>query len=56
LQAGYEELRSEAKRLEREFAHLDAQSLRYALLCISPTPSEGTSWSPHDPKESLLEF
>ena len=29
LQAGYMELSSEARRLEREFAHLDAQSLRH---------------------------
>lgn len=29
LQAGYMELVTEAGRLEREFAHLDAESLKY---------------------------
>jgi metal-responsive CopG/Arc/MetJ family transcriptional regulator len=30
LEEGYAELSSEAKRLEREFARLDAESLKYA--------------------------
>ncbi len=30
LEEGYAELGSEAKRLEREFARLDAESLKYA--------------------------
>ena len=30
LRAGYEELGSEARRLEREFVRLDAESLKYA--------------------------
>ena len=30
LQEGYQELNEEARRLEREFAKLDAESLKYA--------------------------